>query len=92
MTKHTPGPWKIEKRSTHGQFVITTHIVAQDKSHIAEIGPCLIEGNSNLIAAAPEMLKMLEAVISHNNALHDQYKISPALIEHIESIIKKATE
>ena len=57
--KHTPGPWNVQRRSTRGQFVRTTHIVSADESHITEVGPCLIEENAKLIAAAPEMLESL---------------------------------
>lgn len=68
--KFTSGPWKIERRSTPGQFVRTTHIVSNDESHIAEVGPCLIEANAKLIEAAPEMYetigKLLEWYESDN--------------------------
>lgn len=57
--KHTPGPWKVESRTTQGQFVTETHIVAEDGSHIAEVSPCEIEPNARLIAAAPELLEAL---------------------------------
>lgn len=90
--KHTPGPWKVEIRATHGVFGHTTHVVSMDKSHIAEVSPCAIEANAKLIAAAPDMLKVLQGVIHHNDGLKKQYKTSPSLIDQIEQVIKKAIE
>jgi hypothetical protein len=61
---HTAGPWKIQKRTTPGEFVTTTHIVSvKDESHVARIGPCDIEGNAELIRAAPDMLAALEEIL-----------------------------
>jgi hypothetical protein len=36
------------------------------------------------------MLKVLKGVLSHNKALKEQYKLSPALIREIEMTITKA--
>ncbi len=60
---HTPGPWRIQKRTTRGEFVTETHIVSADQSHIALVAPCAIEANAHLIAAAPEMLAVLEQIV-----------------------------
>jgi hypothetical protein len=66
-TLFTPGPWEIENRTKQGEFCITTHIVAKDKSHLAIITPCNIEANARLIAAAPALLAALIDLLK----LHD---------------------
>lgn len=50
--KQTTGTWEVQERKTEGEFVTTTHIVSQDGSHIAIVGPCNIEANAFLIAEA----------------------------------------
>lgn len=60
MSKFTPGPWEVEERTEKGVFGHTTHIVSEDKSHIAEVSPCAIEANAKLISKAPEMYDIIE--------------------------------
>jgi len=57
---HTPGPWKISKETTPGQFVTEVKIRSNDDSHVAVIGPCAVDANARLIAAAPDLLAALE--------------------------------
>ena len=57
--KHTPGPWKVIRVTTTGQFVTERKIISEDNSVLANIGPCNIEANAKLIAKAPEMLELL---------------------------------
>ena len=64
MSAHTPGPWKVETRTTRGEFVRTTHITTPDGSHLANVGPCNIDANARLIASAPDLLASLCAVLS----------------------------
>lgn len=71
MKKHTPGPWAV-KSPTH--FVDgLAHMVVSDNPqegywHVAELGVhngrAESEANARLIAAAPEMLDILESVIA----------------------------
>ena len=63
MKTHTPGPWKIEMRTRSGEFVRTTHITGTDGSHLANVGPCSIDANARLIAAAPDLLAALEDIV-----------------------------
>lgn len=59
MTKHTPGPWQVDK--TYGLIMAGNEI---------EIAACHAgrgadaEANARLIAAAPEMLDALEKIES----------------------------
>ena len=61
-TNHTPGPWKVEKYITRREFVTDTKTTSADGSYLAKVGPCNIEANAQLIAAAPELLAALETV------------------------------
>ena len=71
MNKHTPGPWK-----NHGEAVWSEHKSVSGKetrgtrtNHVCAVSSRLKmpdaerEANSNLIAAAPELLAALEAIV-----------------------------
>jgi hypothetical protein len=53
--KHTPEPWKMEKRTTRGEFVTDTLITGKHGAVVAKLH-CEAEGNGPLIAAAPDLL------------------------------------
>jgi hypothetical protein len=64
-TKHTPGPWQVEDSSDW------MDIVDADGDLIAEIEPGECEkGNAQLIAAAPELLEALKAVLLFHSGSH----------------------
>lgn len=85
---HTKGEWKIEKRFEHGVFGHTVHIVSDDESHIAEIGPCAIEDNAKLIVAAPNLLEACEHIL---HALeHEGGGRIPEALEDVRTAINKA--
>lgn len=62
--KHTPGPWKVEKYPYDKIFICRKRGIKN--SVIAEIGNNFENENNNanatLIAAAPEMLEVLQLV------------------------------
>jgi hypothetical protein len=90
-TSFTPGPWEIENRTKQGEFCITTHIVAKDKSHLAIITPCNIEANARLIASSPDLLSALQEMYSMFCA-HEQYDDdSAAAVKLARSAINLAT-
>lgn len=59
--KHTPGPWNAHKYPD-----VKTWSVASDKSIASKI-EC--EANATLIAAAPELLEALEALVLADTAI-----------------------
>lgn len=65
MTKHTPGPWHRNIRA-NGKY---TTVFAGRNQHVAVINqqdnPEETEANIDLIAAAPEMLRILEDALLH---------------------------
>ena len=79
--KFTPGPWTKWRNSVHsedgiciaecGNSVRTTHLSEEES-----------EANTNLIAAAPELLEALEAIIKGLEASDEE-----GLIGHTEQII-----
>lgn len=100
-TKHTPGPWKLgkpfgildPKKQWVGEpcFTIFGNDETDSKGPSAICGA--LETNAHLIAAAPEMLTVLERVDKHFRimavgSLHDPNV--EALRETLEWIIKKA--
>lgn len=74
MSEHTPGPWHADVDSDHGDYVIWT----ERGKFLANVGTgeeagedraeCLAfdvaKANARLIAAAPELLEALEAVVA----------------------------
>lgn len=61
MTKHTPGPWKTVVNH-NGDIMICdkkNFVVGE----IADVFPEHVDGNANLIAAAPDLLEALKGCI-----------------------------
>lgn len=85
MSKHTPGPWFIERRTNDGG---TTHhsITASEgigwaNDRYMSVSGCIDEHDAHLIAAAPELLEACKAALSD-----DQH-----YIEKCRAAIAKAT-
>jgi hypothetical protein len=74
-TKHTPGPWRIEKRPGNE---MEYHVVAEVRSPVA-LAKTLCNGlpvevdraNARLIAAAPDMAEALQAILAANGEDHE---------------------
>ena len=70
--QHTPGPWLTDRNNVHtGQIAIVHHCIGNDWIEIwsdkwAETGMCESEqeANARLIAAAPDLLEALEAMLT----------------------------
>lgn len=75
-TKHTPGPWEIERYS-YGliQIVGDLKVISDDEEHfttvVEQISATNEESNARLIAAAPELLEALVALVKINEE-HNQ--------------------
>lgn len=96
--KHTPGPWNLHLNGDGSYTILGKKISEREFQWIISFiqnGEIWAEeqiANVKLMTAAPIMLKTLQGVISHDNALVERYKISPSLIFQVENAIKKATE
>ena len=64
MSKHTPGPWAIEKKS-EGHSIVNRSFEG-DEWCIAEVykQTDIAIANANLIAAAPDLLEALDYALS----------------------------
>lgn len=90
MPKYTPGPWKRSERAdgnwwhigARNQAIAAVH-AASPKRNEPYAG--MFEANANLIAAAPELLEMLEAIYEMDTG----YGLGPTTTE-IEALIAKA--
>lgn len=68
MSKHTPGPWEVDRNSTHaGAIANIFHCLGNDWVEVwSKEWPDseeIQEANARLIAAAPELLLALEMSI-----------------------------
>lgn len=87
---HTPGPWSIQPSSNPKNGTAWRDIVSTgcefSPSYVGEA----LERDAHLITAAPDMLKIIKGVLSHNEALKDQYKLPQSLIREVCKIVNKA--
>ena len=77
-TAHTPGPWLTDRNSVHaGQIATVHHCLGNDWVEIwtdkwteeGALDEAAQEANARLIAAAPELLAALQAVLHDINDL-----------------------
>jgi len=86
--KHTPGPWNIYFNS-QDDFVIRKMFPDGQESH--SIAHCHSGAdNARLIAAAPELLEALQALIDMDVAYQRGPKVNQA-VENARAAIAKAT-
>lgn len=91
MTKYTPGPWLFDEESE----AITTHNrITSGKTRIATVTLGWAEpfeseqiANARLIAAAPDLLEALQALICETNSIE-----LAAALDMARAAIAKATE
>ena len=81
--KHTPGPWEVEYKvnvkSSKGDFVASCGCNGRDID--------VSISNARLIAAAPEMLELLEDLID----MEGPQPGCASWAEKVQAVIKKAT-
>lgn len=96
---HTPGPWEISLREMLDGWVIVVDrnggIVANVNTETGPNIPPLVSrkmpagANAALIAAAPEMLAILEE-LRESASYWSEYDVPLGIVERIESAIRKA--
>ncbi|MCO2436051.1 hypothetical protein FA346_13140 [Pseudomonas aeruginosa] len=73
MSKHTPGPWEIERYSDGLiQIVGDVRIVSDDEENVTTVVEAVARGdeaNARLIVAAPDLLDALQLCIQQITAL-----------------------
>ncbi|OWI73472.1 hypothetical protein [Pseudomonas aeruginosa] len=88
MSKHTPGPWEIERYS-EGLIQIVGNIraVSDHEEHVTTVVEAVTRGdeaNAKLIVAAPDLLDALVALVECEQT-------TPELWEAARAAIAKAT-
>lgn len=68
--KHTPGPWRADRRSILSGEGLTLRCLAEVLSGATD-SPEEADANQTLIAAAPELLSALRALLAAQEALND---------------------
>ena len=61
MSKHTPGPWTIEESELMGRDVVSAGSMALICTQVYS------PDDARLIAAAPELLAALDALLNYNS-------------------------
>lgn len=87
LIKHTPGPWKLRETPNDCDF---THEI--DGIACIYAGNGLATANAKLIAAAPELLEALQAVIADIDIPECGGNIEFNIVQQVRAAIKKATE
>lgn len=85
--KHTPGPWHITHDTTPGEFVTLTKVRDQYNGVIAVMHVDAAP-NSKLIAAAPDLLNMLQRLVAESQ----DGPLCLCTLEHARNAINKATK
>jgi hypothetical protein len=88
MNKHTPGPWRVvdswNDHMVEGQN--GEEIIWQDGPHGT---PTINEANARLIAAAPDLLAVLEE-LQESAAYWSEYDVPIGIVDRINAAIAKA--
>ena len=71
MSKHTPGPWAVNRLITSGNQSLGFHITAPRDGSVSPVcvgedtGYGEIDANARLIAAAPDLLEALKVIVEN---------------------------
>ena len=86
---HTPGPWQARLNSLKTKVFVDTHY-AEGKE--TEIGIVWFPPDAHLIAAAPDLLKACEKLLSAGglSPTENAYLLSPQVVEQARVAIAKA--
>jgi hypothetical protein len=84
MSKHTPGPWHIDPIKAHANG--NRRIMAEQCTPVAVV-PEHLAADARLIAAAPDLLEALKAMLNHTADLDPMQGYPP---EEDFSAVKQA--
>jgi hypothetical protein len=87
MSKHTPGPWKVEENYHWNRKVNVVPATGKDIAFVQNLN----EADARLIAQAPAMLEALKEVLDEIEKEHptDDGWLSPSI--HIDTVTKIIT-
>jgi hypothetical protein len=90
--KHTPGPWQASETTINGTH-LWWHVAAQGATIVSEVRsgatfgtvPDVAAANARLIAAAPDLLEVLQALLRDDAVMLGYHKTA------VRAAITKAT-
>lgn len=88
MSKHTPGPWEFVDAALVGPKIDDKPIWLRPVILRSETG--INEANARLIAAAPELLTVLQE-LQESAAYWSEYDVPLGIVDRINAAIAKAT-
>ncbi|HEJ1524550.1 TPA: hypothetical protein SLU70_001457 [Pseudomonas aeruginosa] len=84
MSKHTPGPWEIERYSDGLiQIVGNVRAVSDHEEHVTTVVEAVTRGdeaNAKLIVAAPDLLDALVALVECEQTTPELWELARAAI------------
>lgn len=81
IAQHSPAPWIVEHpHGEPGVYVGAANTSLVAKVYDADLGSAQTEANALLIAAAPELLEALKAVVSVADRKTDEFDLAHAAI------------
>jgi len=86
---YTPGPWRVTHTYYDTQWIEADCGMSVARIAIVDDGAGCEPGNATLIAAAPEMLAVLEE-LRESASYWSEYDVPVGIVERIESAIRKA--
>jgi hypothetical protein len=89
MTQHTPGPWRVTREVTYGQFVTNERVRSADDTVICNLH-AKANINGPLIAAAPDMLAALQDIMAESSRDDDDHDVIATIQGICRAIIAKA--
>jgi len=66
-SKHTPGPWRVQRETTYPLFTVWGHAPNAAETPLL-VAKNISEANARLIAAAPDLLAAAKACLAHDDA------------------------
>ena len=89
MSKHTKGPWTCSQVA-HYIYPNEKHYIVADNTN-TYIGEAKTKANARLMAAAPEMLKILKNVLkTHQRPFWEETTLSLHVLKEAWDVIDKA--
>jgi hypothetical protein len=87
---YTPGPWRVTHTDYDTQWIEADCGMSVARIAIVDDGAGCEPGNATLIAAAPEMLAVLEE-LEESAGYWSEYVVPLGIVDRIREAIKKAS-
>ncbi|MHB1407975.1 MAG: hypothetical protein ACYCXC_00025 [Acidovorax defluvii] len=91
--QHTPGPWRVERQNpspTTGEWMIAAGTKHGYLAEVRDCGSGDVQANARLIAAAPELLAALQAVLAEIDGPDRPHSTDSWLPSHLAHQVRVA--